>query len=507
MMTGLPGEPDPVFSWLVEIVNKFTSKGSVYLVGGAVRDLLMHRPCHDLDFVLDGNVKSLARKVADSIKGDFYMLDQERGTGRVIYYGPQAGRICLDFALLRAGNIEEDLRARDFTVNAMALDLHNPQVLIDPLGGILDLEAKTLRATSPNAFQNDPIRVLRGIRQALAFNFQLEPADRQAMQDAVPLLQSVSIERQRDELFNMLEGSQVRSAIQMLDQLGVLHLILPELDDMKGVSQSAPHIYDVWEHTLALLAQLEWLFEVLLGDFHESGAANPMLELAIMKLGRFRDQWAEHFNQPVNPNRKLRGLLFLAGLYHDVVKPGNRQVGPDGRTHFIGHDAAGARTAAQRAQHLALSQVEVQRLETIVAEHMRIHQLAQSRQAPSRRAIFRYFRSTGPAGVDICLFSLADTLATYGTCLPQETWLAELEVCRSLLEAWWEHPAEAVTPPRLVSGDDLLHAFDLNPGPLVGELLAVIQEAQASGEINDRPQALEYAVKYLKGWRNDLPIG
>lgn len=506
-MTGLLGETEPVFSWLLEIVNQFSSKGSVYLVGGAVRDLLMHRPCHDLDFALEGDVKSLARKVADFIKGDFYMLDQERGTGRVIYHSPQAGPICLDFGLLRAGNIEEDLKSRDFTVNAMALDLRNPQVLIDPLDGMKDLKAKTLRATSPNAFQNDPVRVLRGVRQALAFNFHLEPADRQTMQAAVPFLQRVSIERKRDELFNMLEGSQVRSAIEILDQLGVLRLILPELDDMKGVTQSAPHIYDVWEHTLALLAELEGLFGTLLGDFQESSPANPILELAVMKLGRFRDLWAEHFNRSVNPNRKLRGLLFLAGLYHDVAKPENRQIGPDGRIHFIGHDAAGARTAVKRAQNLALSQVEVQRLETIVAEHMRIHMLALTRQIPSRRAIFRYFRSTGPAGVDICLFSLADTLATYGANLPQETWLAELEVCRILLEAWWDHPAEAVTPPRLINGDDLLHTFDLPPGPLIGELLAVIQEAQASGEINDRQQALEYAVKYLKGWRNDLHIG
>ena len=154
--------------------------------------------------------------------------------------------------------------------------------------------------------------------------------------------------------------------------------------------------------------------------------------------------------------------------------------------------------AFQRALDLALSQVEAQRLETIISEHMRVHQLTQTRKAPSRRAIYRYFRAAGPAGVDVCLLSLADTLATYGPGLPADTWQAELDVCRSLMEAWWERPSESVAPPRLLTGDDLMRSFGLQPGPQLGELLAAIREAQACGEINDQKEALDFARKYLK---------
>jgi putative nucleotidyltransferase with HDIG domain len=507
MTTNRPGEPDPIFSRLVDTVSQIAGQGTVYLVGGAVRDLLMRRPCHDLDFSLDGNVKSLARKSADALRGDFFMLDEERSTARVIYYNPIAGRIFLDFALLRGATIEDDLRARDFTVNALALDLKNLQAVIDPLGGVQDLAAKRLRPASPGAFKNDPVRVLRGVRQSLALAFLLEPPTLQAMQAAAPLLRTVSTERQRDELFNMLEGSQVDAAVRMLDQIGALGLILPELEQMKGVAQSAPHIYDVWEHTLVLLAQLAALLDALATPAPSIGEANPLLETAMEKLGRFRHYLADHLNDALNPNRSLRGLLFLAALYHDIAKPQTRQDAEGGRTHFIGHETAGARIAARRAQQLALSQAEVQRLEAIVAGHMRIHLLAQSGLAPSRRAIYRFFRRTGAAGVDICLLSLADTLATYGPSLPPENWLSELEICRSLLEAWWEHPAKTVSPPRLVTGDDLLAAFNLPPGPKIGELLAAIQEAQACGEVTDHQQALEFAVKYLKGWRNDSLTG
>jgi poly(A) polymerase len=327
------------------------------------------------------------------------------------------------------------------------------------------------------------------------------------MHRAAPLLRRVSIERQRDELFKILEGSQVAAAVRLLDDIGALGRLLPELEKMKGVTQSLPHVYNVWDHTLALLEHLEVLLHVLDSDDPFYIENNPLLVMAASKIGPFRPQFAAHLNAALNPNRSPRGLLFLAGLYHDVDKPGARQITGDGHVHFIGHEDSGARTAVHRAQELALSQNEAQRLETIVAGHMRIHLLAQAGPAPSRRAIYRYFRRTGPAGVDICILSLADTLATYGPALPPETWSTELEICHQLLAAWWEHPAETVSPPRLLTGDDLISSFDLVPGPHIGELLAAIQEAQACGEITNRQQALEYAVKYLKGKSNDLPTG
>jgi poly(A) polymerase len=172
--------------------------------------------------------------------------------------------------------------------------------------------------------------------------------------------------------------------------------------------------------------------------------------------------------------------------------------------HFIGHDSQGARLAARRAQALALSQAETQRLETIVGGHMRIHLLAKSAPA-SRRAIYRFFRATTAAGVDLCLLSLADTLATYGLELPQATWVSELEVCRSLLEAWLERAPEMVYPPRLVSGDDLMTFFELQPGRRIGELLSAIQEGQAVGDITNREQALQFARAWLAS--KQLPQG
>jgi putative nucleotidyltransferase with HDIG domain len=473
-----------------------TPGNSVYLVGGAVRDALLNRPIHDIDFVLSGDVRPLARKMADALGGAFYMLDDERGTARVIEH--RSGEdLFLDFASLRGSSLEEDLRARDFTINAMAVDMAQIERLIDPLGGLADLRAKRLAVCSPTAFDDDPARILRAVRIALVLKFQIPPETYRAMEYAVPLLDGVSNERQRDELFRMLSGKDVASAIRLMDKLGALETILPELGDLRGVEQGAPHHLEVWEHTLAVLNELETLYHVLVEPYDEDASANLIHGTAALALGRYRQQFQAHFAESLNPNRSLRGLLFFAALYHDAGKPSTRRVEPNGRVRFFEHENVGARMAAHRAHELALSTAEISRVEDIVHNHMRIHLLVQSMETPSRRAIYRYFQAAGPAGVEICLLSLADLLATYRNDLPQELWRKEIEFCRIILEAWWEKPAEVVKPPRLLSGSDLIQAFHIEPGPQIGELLEAIQEAQACGEIVTREQALELAHSQL----------
>jgi tRNA nucleotidyltransferase/poly(A) polymerase len=492
------------FMELLDVLRREAAANSpVYLVGGAVRDILRNQPVHDLDLVLTERVRPLARRVANRLGGDFYMLDEERDTARVIDHSPEGGAIFLDFCSLRAPNLESDLRDRDFTVNAIAIDLRHSDRLIDPTGGAQDLRAGLLRACSPQSLERDPVRVLRGVRLSFSLNFTIQPETQAWMRQAAPLLARISAERQRDELFRMLEGGQVSSAIQLLDTLGALDLLLPELAALKGVTQSPPHILDVWEHTLALLRALDRLWAVLVGEPSAGSLPEekPLVAAAVSRLGRYQTALADHFSAALNPNRSLRSLLFLAALYHDIAKPSTRTVEPGGRIRFLRHEDLGATMSVERAHALALSQVEIQRLESIVSQHMRIHLLANTGERPSSRAIYRFFRDAGPAGIDIILLSLADVLATYGDSLPLPVWEAELEIAQALCEAWFERPADSVHPPRLVTGDDLMAALSLPPGPSVGRLLADIQEAQAAGEITTREQAIAFA----KSQCPDLP--
>jgi tRNA nucleotidyltransferase/poly(A) polymerase len=486
---------------LVDKVRTILSDQEIYLVGGAVRDMLLKRVSQDFDFALPSNGVSLARRVANGLKANFMVLDHERDAGRVIVTESDGMRTFLDFATYRGNNLEEDLRARDFTVNALAFDLR-AQTLIDPLNGASDLRAKLIRACSQTSLIDEPVRILRAVRQAAAFEFKIEAETRKSMKQAVSLLPNVSPERQRDELFKMLEGPKPGASMRALEILGTFPYLLPELSALKGVEQSAPHIYDVWEHTLSVLGHLESILSALAPGYDADQTNDLFTGLLTLRIGRFREQFTAHFAESLNSDRSVRAALFFAALYHDVAKLDTRSVDNAGRIQFFDHDIKGAEVATKRGRALNLSNDEIERVNAIIKHHMRFHfftsRLEGKKQEPSRKAIYRFFRAAGTAGVDLVLLGLADLRGTRGPTLTQETWRAALDVARIFLENYWERPEETIAPPRLLDGNDLMRELNLEPGRIVGQLLEAIREGQATGKIENREQALDFAHQYKK---------
>ena len=289
------------------------------------------------------------------------------------------------------------------------------------------------------------------------------------------------------------------TCLRALEMLGVFPYFLPELSEMKGVEQSAPHVYDVWEHTLSVISHLEGILESLTptsagfalifrgnGERHQGRGGDLFTGLLSLRLGRYRTQLAAHFAQPLNADRSMRALLFFAALYHDVAKPATKSLDETGRIRFFEHDASGAKAAVERAQAMNLSNDEIERLKIIIENHMRFHyftsRMEGEKKEPSRKAIYRFFRAAGEGGVDLVLLGLADLRGTRGHTLTQESWSAALDVARILLENYWEKPQETVAPPRLVNGEDVMSEYRLQAGPLIGQLLEAIREAQASGK-------------------------
>ncbi len=477
----------------------------LYLVGGAVRDMMLNRIAPDLDFALPTKGIAFARKIANQLNADFLPLDEERDTGRVVLTQADGSRIFLDFAAYRGENLEADLRGRDFTINAMALDMHADAIL-DPLEGAKDLHARLLRACSPDSIREDPVRILRGIRMAAAFDCQIEKSTRAQMQEHAAELTRISTERQRDEIFKILMGTKAHDSMRALEMLGTFPYILPELSAMKGVKQTSPHIYDVWTHTLSVLASLESILFIL-GLDHAEQTNDPFADLLTSHLGRYQERFKTHFANLLNTDRSVRSLLFFAALYHDVCKPDTKSVGEDGRIHFYDHDEQGAQVAVQRGRAFNLSNDEVNRLDAIIRHHMRIHSFAarmeKEKHGPSRRAIYRFFRDGGKAGIDLILLALADVRGMYGNTLKEETWKIYLDIAGTLLENYWERPQEIVSPPRLLDGHELMLELDLPAGPRVGQLLEAIRENQAAGKIVNKEQALAFAreagSKEIKG--------
>jgi poly(A) polymerase len=476
---------------LAEVRDSLPSPAPMWLVGGAVRDLLLRRTPHDFDFVMPEDALPVARAVADRLGGAYYPLDTERGVGRVLVER-DARKLTLDFARLRGADLAADLAARDFTINAIAADLRALNPVIDPTQGVRDLRGKVVRAAGPNSIADDPVRTIRAVRFAAQFGFRLEKATLAEVRRNAGALGQVSAERRRDEFMRCLGGPRPAAALSSLQRLSLLPALAPELSALKGETQSLPHTYDVWDHTLTTVRRLVDVLAVLLPVHDVDAASDITLGLVSVRLGRHRHALGQHLAATVAGDRSVRTLLMLAALLHDIGKPATRSVDPDGRIRFLGHERAGADLALARSAELRLSTEEGRRVSVVVANHLRPLQLAGEAGA-SRRAIYRFFSQTGAAGVDVVLLSLADFLAGHGDGPPPvEAWNSLLDVASALLNAYYEQPEQVIDPPALLNGNDLMAGYGLKPGPDLGHLLEQLREAQAAGEVVDRADAEEW---------------
>ncbi len=468
---------------------------AIWPVGGVVRDMLLGRPLHDWDFAVERDAMGLARAVADALDGAYFPLDEERDTARVVVRNRRGRRIELDFAGLRGETLLADLRGRDFTINAMAVEPEG--VLIDPLGGLADLQAQLVRAIGPQAFDEDPLRMLRAVRLAAELEMRLEAKTAAWIIQRAESLTRASPERIRDEFVRILATPSPAEHVHMLDELRLLAQVVPEVDPLKEQPQSPPHRFDVWWHTLLVIDAVAGILDVVHGrpPFPRLYADAPESAWDDVKtlLEPFASHLRRHLSVRLRGGRKRQTLLVLAALCHDLGKPVTCTEDERGHLHFYGHEREGTRIATRRLRHLRFSQPEVKRVATIVRAHLRPGHLARIRGPVTRRAIYRFFRDTGSAGVEVSLLSLADHLATWGPNLEPDRWARRLEVGQLLLGHYFERHEETIAPRPLVDGRELIESLGIEEGPLVGRLLEAIREAQAAGEVRTREEALALA--------------
>ena len=472
---------------LLQKVAKILQRHQIeaYLVGGAVRDVLLAREdIVDLDFAVPKDGLAAARYVANALGAAFYPLDPARGTGRVVYEITKGDRIeknHLDFATFRGSTLLEDLTDRDFTINAIALSLADPPELIDPLHGQHDLEQQQIQIVSETAFTNDPARILRAIRQAITFNFSIESQTEQYLRQAASKITTISPERQRDELVRLLNTSNPGRGIQMSHQFGVLSYLLPEVEHLIGVEQSAPHYLDVFDHTLKALTEWSHLRQTSFSEI-------PIT---------FPTDLEEYFDQMLAGDLSLQQLMPLAILLHDTGKPLTRSIDEENnaRIRFLGHEKESAKIVRQIMHRYRFSGQSSNFVEKVVAHHMR-PLLLTSAATMSRRAIYRFFRETGgkgfEAGLAVALHAIADHRATYAPGTGQQAGERLWQVIDKLITVYFAQRDQVIDPPPLLTGQDLIKVLDLDEGRLIGVLLNRLKEAQATGQINNRAEALDF---------------
>jgi tRNA nucleotidyltransferase/poly(A) polymerase len=413
-----------------------------YLVGGCVRDLVLGREPADYDISTDARPERVQELFPSSLavgaKFGVILVVEEgvqvevatfrsdigysdgRHPDRVVYsYSPQ-----------------EDVRRRDFTINGLLMDPATREVL-DFVEGRADLRDGIIRAIGDPRlrFAEDKLRMMRAVRFAARFNFQIEPQTLAAARDLATQITQVSTERIREELTKLLTEGAARRGFELLDEAGLLAVVLPDITRMKGVEQP-PQFHpegDVWIHTRMMLEMLQ-------------------------------------------PN--CSPTLAWGVLLHDVGKPPtfSPAAGPGTRIRFDGHVEVGTRMAENICRAFRFSNEDTGQIESLVANHMRFKDVRQMRQATLKRFVRlpRFEEHMELHRLD---------------CLSSHRSLDAYDFVRQFLA---ETPPEQVRPSRLVTGNDLKD-MGLRPGPRFKEILLAVEEAQLDGQFSDRQSALEFA--------------
>jgi poly(A) polymerase len=335
-------------------------------------------------------------------------------------------------AVVYAKTPQEDVQRRDFTINGLLLDPLAGEVL-DYVGGRADIDGKVIRTIGEpeRRFAEDKLRMLRAVRFAARFGYRIDPATFEAIQRLAPHIHQVSHERIRDEIVKMLTEGQARRAFELLDETGLLHEVLPEVERMKGVQQP-PQFHpegDVWVHTLLILEKLQ-----------AGGSAT----------------------------------LALGALLHDVGKPPTFRVAPD-RIRFDGHVEVGERMAEAIGKRLRLSHAELEQVCALVANHLRFADV----QRMKASTLKRFFRL--PKFEEHLELHRMDCLSSHG----------DLSLYEFVQQKLAEIPPESLRPKPLVTGDDLI-ALGHRPGPAFKQILQATEDAQLEGRFAGKDDALDF---------------
>ncbi len=450
------------------LAQAFKAKGyRLALVGGPVRDAILGRLGNDLDFTTDARpevTKEILKNWAEHIWDtgiEFGTIAGKRGettveitTYRSDKYDPSSRKPEVEFG----DNIEGDLSRRDFTVNAMALELTGDKpVFIDVFNGVQDLGAKILRTpVSPEqSFSDDPLRMMRAARFAAQLNFEVEASALKAMRDMAERINIISAERVRDELIKLLMSNQPRKGIEILVATGLADLVLPEIPKLKLEIDEHHHHKDVYEHSLTVLEQ------------------------AIALEARL-------------DGKNL--VIRLAALLHDIGKPKTRELIPGGGVSFHHHEVVGARLAKDRLKKLRFSNEVIEEVELLISLHLRFHGYGDGEWTDS--AVRRYVRDAGELLTHLHVLTRADcTTRNQRKAERLAATYDELEARIARLAA--EEELAAIRPD--LDGGEVMKLLNLKPSRQVGQALDFLLELRLEHGPLGKERATEELLKWWQG--------
>ncbi len=464
-----------------------------YIVGGTVRDCILKKTISDVDIAVEKIPFEDIEQFAVQHELKAIWLDRENGVIRIL---PRDNEWHIDVVYI--SSIEEDLNRRDFTCNALAVDLkealNGEPELIDFCGGLKDTLAHKLRVLNDNTLTEDPIRILRGIRLSATLGFSLTLSARKQIKRDAYCLEKSAGERVRDELLALLRVPDSSKYFQLMLDLGIIDILFPEMLPTLEVDQPGEQQWDVFHHSINTMDAFDFI--VRKGEW-------PYTDKEVLKYFIWDDELADHFNEEISFGSTRHELMKMAAFLHDVSKPETRLVTPEGKIRFYGHPKKGAEVSREILKRLRFSSKETDIICRLIEHHLHPVQLSGKREEefvpPTSRSLYRYCRDLGNEAIDATYLCLADELSAVGESLDLTNWIWHGKINNCIVEYYRQIKSAPLI--KLINGNDLLN-MGLK-GPLIGQLLDQVRTLQSEGSIQTRSEALEYVNKILEQGQNE----
>ena len=468
----LPSLTEIALPKAVKDLIKMLSRYRTYMIGGFVRDMILGIPSFDLDFILvDKSTESLGNELTSTFSGNYFMLDESTKTIRFVLKDEGSQHYTFDFTPVKASDLEADFKRRDFTINAIAIDLKEPDLLIDKFDGIKNLKEKKIRAIKLENLLDDPLRFLRAFRFGALLNGEIDPEIVLFIRNNLKSFNdSVSVERISTELWKTFDCDNSFKYIKQMSESGLLEKIFPELSPMRKVTPNSHHHLWLYDHSLELIKTFEENFYKI-------------------------PDWAK---EELNKSGAKLGCLL-----HDVGKPNTweiKKVNGEEKHTFYGHDKVGAEITKNICERLKFSNQITDTLSKLVRYHLRPFQLSQGDAQITERALYRFFRDVGNDTLLLLMLAFSDLHATLGPKITKDDVLNGEKLLLFLFDEYkkYEHrEVEKAKKPKLLDGNEIMKITGLKPSRELGDLIKELDELIAIGEIKTKEEAVEW-VKKLK---------